>query len=51
MYEHHFHEVLPPTLGPVDVIYSNALDQSDDPIRALRAWVDSLFPVNYCNYR
>lgn len=44
MYEHDFHEVLPPTLGPVDVIYSNSLDQSNDPRRALHAWVDSLLP-------
>jgi len=44
MYQLDFHEVLPPFLGPVDAIYSNSLDQSNDPRRAVHAWVDSLLP-------
>jgi hypothetical protein len=41
---HDFHNPLPDNIGRVNFIYSNSLDQSNDPKKALSSWVDSLLP-------
>ena len=52
MIVHDFHETLPENIGQVDFIYSNSLDQSNNPKKALSAWIDSLTPcgVIYLDY-
>jgi len=44
MVVHDFHNPLPDNIGKVNFIYSNSLDQSNDPRKALLIWVDSLLP-------
>ena len=44
MVVHDFHNPLPDNIGEVNFIYSNSLDQSNDPKKALSSWVDSLLP-------
>jgi hypothetical protein len=43
-----FHEVKPEWIGAVDFIYSNALDHSYDPTRALSQWLKCLKPTGLC---
>lgn len=39
-----FHEARDEWLGAFSFVYSNSLDQSNDPQRALRTWLDQLAP-------
>ncbi len=43
-----FHDVKPEWVGAFDFVYSNALDHSNDPERAARAWMQSLRPGGVC---
>lgn len=42
-----FHEVKPEWLGAVDFIYSNALDHSYDPEKAINAWMSCIRPDGF----
>lgn len=43
-----FHEVKPEWIGAFDFIYSNSLDHSYDPDKALNAWMSCLKPHGIC---
>ena len=44
MVVHDFHEPLPENLNQVDFIFSNSLDQSQNPRLALTNWINALHP-------
>lgn len=45
---HDFHEVKPEWIGKTDFIYSNSLDHSYDPEKAIAAWIQCLRPGGLC---
>ena len=46
---HDFHKPLPRECGAMDFIYSNSLDQANNPRLALESWLHSLSPTG-CIY-
>ena len=42
MIVHDFHERLPVKYGEMDFLYSNSLDQANNPKKALNSWIDSI---------
>jgi hypothetical protein len=49
MIVHDFHKPLPKECGAMDFIYSNSLDQANNPRLALESWLHSLSPTG-CIY-
>ena len=39
-----FHEVMIELAGKVDMVYSNSLDHSYNPVKAIKAWMETLKP-------
>lgn len=45
--QHDFHDSLPDHLGKFDLIFSNSLDQSNNPKKALETWINQLAHRGY----
>lgn len=43
--EHDFHVRVPRWVGRHDIVYSNCLDHSYDPMKALKVWIEQLKPT------
>ena len=43
-----FHEIKEEWVGKFDLVYSNSLDQSYDPVHCLRQWLKTLSPGGIC---